>query len=73
MPKTSTCQNCASGALKRLSTTYPLTLPGRRLDVARVQVLQCADCGHLMPTSAGQAKLERALHAFGALLDNPQE
>ena len=45
-------------------------LPGRQINVARVQVHECADCGTLTPTVAGQAKLQRCLAAIGAMLEN---
>ena len=70
MQKPRTCEKCGSRALKRRSTTYPLMLPGRQINVARVQVQECADCGNLAPTAAGQAKLQRCLAAVGALFDN---
>ncbi|MGA7540732.1 MAG: hypothetical protein WBW93_18390, partial [Steroidobacteraceae bacterium] len=70
MPKPRTCEKCGSGALKRRSTTYPLMLPGRQINVARVQLHECADCGNLTPTAAGQAKLQRCLAAVGAMLEN---
>jgi ribosomal protein L37AE/L43A len=70
MPKPRTCQKCGSSNLKRRSTTYPLMLPGRQINVARVQVHECADCGTLTPTVAGQAKLQRCLAAIGAMLEN---
>ena len=69
-PKTRTCRKCGSGNLKRRSTTYPLTLPGRQLNVERVKVHECSDCGHLMPTPEGEAKLLRCLQVFGEMLDN---
>jgi YgiT-type zinc finger domain-containing protein len=69
MPKARTCQNCGGRNLKRTSTTYPLMPPGRQINVERVNVLQCSHCGHLMPTAAGEAKLQRALQAFATILD----
>ena len=45
-------------------------LPGRQINVARVQVHECADCGALTPTTAGQAKLQRCLAAIGTMLEN---
>jgi YgiT-type zinc finger domain-containing protein len=73
MPKPRTCQQCGAGALKRRSTTYPLVLPGRLINVARVQVDECAECGHLMPTPAGQEKLHRCMQAFSAMLDSVEK
>jgi YgiT-type zinc finger domain-containing protein len=73
MPKPRTCEHCGSVDLKRRSTTYPLLLPGRQINVARVKVHQCADCGHLMPTPEGQEKLQRCLQVFGSMLDIVQK
>ncbi|MGH8226852.1 MAG: YgiT-type zinc finger protein [Steroidobacteraceae bacterium] len=70
MPKPRTCQKCGSRDLKRRSTTYPLTLPGRQINVQRVKVNECSSCGHLMPTPEGEAKLQRCLQVFGEMLDN---
>ena len=69
MPKPRTCQQCGARDLKRRSTTYPLILPGRQINVARVQVDACSKCGHLMLTPAGQDKLQRCLHVFTGMLD----
>ena len=71
MPTARTCPNCGGRTRKRRSTTYPLVLPGRRIDVARVKVHECCDCGHLMPTPEGQDKLERCLQVLGRMLDLP--
>ena len=70
MPKTRTCPKCGSRDLKRRSTTYPLILPGRQINVARVKVHECASCGHLMPTPEGEAKLLRCLQVFGEMIDS---
>ena len=34
-------------------------LEGKRINVGRVALYQCQTCGHLMPTTAGQAKVDR--------------
>jgi YgiT-type zinc finger domain-containing protein len=67
MPKPRTCLQCGARNLKRHSTTYPLILPGQQINVARVQVDECSNCGHLMPTPAGQDKLQRCLHVFAGM------
>lgn len=69
MPKPRTCQQCGARDLKRCSTTYPLILTGQQINVGRVQVDKCGECGYLMPTPAGQDKLHRCLHVFAALCD----
>jgi len=73
MPKPRTCQQCGARDLKRRSTTYPLILPGQQINVERVQVNECGQCGHLMPTAAGQEKLQRCLHVFARMLDTAQK
>jgi hypothetical protein len=61
------CANCAGTALMRRITTYPvrLTAPdrlaGKEIQVGRVALYECQSCGHLMPTPAGQAKVERCV------------
>ena len=57
------CGNCAGTDLVRRITTYPVRLAGplegKEIHVGRVALYACRACGHLMPTSAGQAKVER--------------
>lgn len=57
------CGNCASTDLVRRITTYPVRLSGplegKEIHVGRVALYECQACGHLMPTPAGQAKVER--------------
>ena len=62
---TGSCKNCASTSLKRTLATYPVhltgKLAGKRIDVYRVELDRCRDCGHLMPTPEGQAKVKRCV------------
>jgi len=69
-PRASTpaaCANCGGTALVRRTTTYPVRLTGpgdlagKEIHVHRVALYQCQSCQHLMPTPAGQAKLERCV------------
>lgn len=59
------CPICAATVLVRRITTYPvrLTAPapvaGKEIHVNRVALHECQSCGHLMPTRAGQAKVDR--------------
>jgi hypothetical protein len=71
MPKPRTCQNCASTHLKRRSTTYPVQLAGRQINVQRVMLHECADCGFLMPTSEGQEKIQRCIQTLSQILADP--
>ena len=58
-----TCEHCGGAALKRKIATYPVPLTGklsgRRLDIYRVELDECRDCGFLMPTLEGKAKVMR--------------
>lgn len=57
------CQQCRSTSWKHKSATYPVfldgALKGKRLDIYRVDLHQCRQCGHLMPTRKGRAKINR--------------
>lgn len=59
------CRACGGARLRRRLATYPAhlngPLKGRRVDVYRVELDQCRDCGHLMPTPEGQAKIKRCV------------
>ena len=59
------CTQCASTSLKRKIATYPVPLTGKlagkRIDVYRVELDQCRQCGHLTPTPDGQAKVKRCV------------
>jgi hypothetical protein len=65
--KPAVCTNCAATALDRRITTYPVrlqeppALAGREIQVGRVALYVCSACGHLMPTAAGWAKVERCV------------
>ncbi len=57
------CLQCAGTGLVRRITTYPVLLAGplegKQIHVGRVALHECLRCGHLMPTPAGQAKVDR--------------
>lgn len=61
--KPANCQSCGGAELVRKITTYPVLLTGplegKQIHVGRVALHECLTCGHLMPTAAGQAKVER--------------
>jgi hypothetical protein len=61
--KPGNCQLCGSTDLVRKITTYPVrlsgSLEGNQIHVGRVALHECANCGHLVPTRAGQAKVDR--------------
>ncbi len=65
--KPPTCTNCAGTTLVRRITTYPVRLTGpaplagKEIHVHRVALHECQSCGHLMPTPAGQAKVQRCV------------
>jgi hypothetical protein len=62
------CLRCAGPALVRRMTTYPVRLTepaplaGKEIHVHRVALYECQSCGHLMPTRAGQAKVDRLVN-----------
>ena len=61
--KPAVCTHCAGVDLMRRITTYPVQLAGplegQQIHVGRVALYECLSCGHLMPTPAGQAKVDR--------------
>ena len=61
--KSAVCQQCAGKDLVRRITTYPVRLAGplegKQIHVGRVALHECLSCGCLMPTAAGQAKVDR--------------
>ncbi len=61
--KPAACAVCASTDLVRRISTYPVRLTGplegKEIHVGRVALHECQTCGHLMPTPAGQAKVDR--------------
>lgn len=65
--KPTTCIQCGGSLLHRRITTYPvqltepLSLAGKQIHVHRVALYECQSCGHLMPTAAGKAKIERCV------------
>ena len=81
MPKTKakpvSCESCQSNGLTRRVATYPVRLTeaagklaGKEIHIHRVALYKCDDCGYLMPTSAGMAKVKRCVGTtFGFLLD----
>ena len=61
--KPANCQLCGGTDLIRKIATYPVALSGplegKQIHVGRVALHECQTCGHLMPTRAGQAKVDR--------------
>lgn len=57
------CKACDGTDLARRITTYPVMLggklEGRQINVGRVALHECQLCGYMMPTTAGQAKVDR--------------
>jgi hypothetical protein len=57
------CEVCNGTNLVRRITTYPVhlagQLEGKQIHVGRVALQGCQTCGHLMPTPARQAKVDR--------------
>lgn len=65
--KPTACARCGATRLQRRITTYPVdltappSLAGKQMQVHRVALHECVSCGHLMPTAAGQAKVDRCV------------
>lgn len=65
--KPTSCTECGGTVLQRRIATYPVELTdppsvaGKQIHVHRVALYECASCGHLMPTAAGQAKVDRCV------------
>jgi hypothetical protein len=63
MSKRVACEQCAGTDLVRRITTYPVQLTGplegKQIHAGRVALHECRSCGHIMPTPAGQAKVDR--------------
>ena len=61
--KPEVCEVCQGKDLVRRITTYPVhlagPLEGKQIHVGRVALHECQTCGHLIPTKAGQAKVDR--------------
>jgi hypothetical protein len=70
-----TCENCGGNNLKACSTTYPVKIETKQLNVGRVSVRECLDCYAMMPTEAGKEKIERAVEMFMSLMarHNPSQ
>jgi hypothetical protein len=60
-----TCGQCGGSNLTRRVTSYPVRLTGplqgKQINVGRVALHACLNCGHLMPTPSGQAKVDRCV------------
>jgi ribosomal protein L37AE/L43A len=59
----SKCPQCGGTAFKRALATHPVPLTGklagRRLEIYRVEIAKCRQCGAMTPTAEGKAKIER--------------
>ena len=65
-----TCEKCGSQNLKTHLVTYPVKMETKQIDVGRVSVKECLDCNNMIPTKAGNEKIERCMMnvAFMSLL-----
>ena len=70
MPKKieTSCENCNGNNIKTHATTYPIQMGEKQINVERVWVDECMDCGTMTPTKAGQEKVSRT---FFGLLTSP--
>jgi translation initiation factor 2 beta subunit (eIF-2beta)/eIF-5 len=62
------CERCGGQNSKSHSTTYPLTIGEKQLNIERVWVKECLDCNTMKPTKAGQEKIDRSVAAFMMLM-----
>jgi hypothetical protein len=75
--KPTACTNCAGNDLQQRIATYPVrltrpaSLAGKEIHVERVALYECQSCGHLMPTPAGQAKVDRWVAQATRSCDRP--
>jgi hypothetical protein len=47
------------GGWRPIQFSLPVQLEGKQVNVGRVSLYECQTCGHLMPTPAGRAKVDR--------------
>jgi uncharacterized Zn finger protein len=65
--KPTACDKCGGAQLVRKIATFPVQLTGpgplkgKEIHVYRVALYECESCGHLMPTAAGLAKVNRCV------------
>ncbi len=65
--KPTACLRCGASGLQPRITTYPVeltawpSLAGKQIHVHRIVLHVCVFCGYLMPTDAGQAKIDRCV------------
>jgi len=64
------CGACGGKNTKTYLTTFPVTIREKQLNIGRVSVRECLDCGALKPTRAGQEKIERNVVVFMSLLND---
>lgn len=61
------CRACGKTEFRRKSVGWPVPLAGKTVVVGRVAAVECASCGKLAPTKAGEEKISRALGAMQSL------
>lgn len=64
------CEKCGGQNLKTHLATVPMNVGIKQLNVERVSVKECMDCNALMPTKAGQEKIDRCMMSFMLLFDD---
>lgn len=62
------CEACGGKNTKICLATYPLKVGEKQLNIGRVSVRKCIDCGVIKPTSTGQEKIGRCMMTFMSLL-----
>jgi YgiT-type zinc finger domain-containing protein len=67
-PPEISCPLCKGLQFRKKCTTYPMRMfDGRQLNIGRVSVHECKKCGHLVPTKAGAAKIDRCFATMAPL------
>ncbi len=62
------CENCNSSEYKNKITTFPITFPGKQINVQKVAVRECIKCGIITPTEKGNQKLRQCSEAFISIM-----
>jgi len=63
------CEACGGKNTKTYLTTYPLKIGEKQLNIGRVSVRECIDCGSIKPTNTGQEKIGRCMMTFMSVFE----
>jgi YgiT-type zinc finger domain-containing protein len=65
--KSNSCTNCNNAVLRKKTATFPVKLGERTIEVGRVAMNICDQCGAMIPTKAGKEKIERCVSNVKAM------